>query len=198
MAIRLLVRPKGLPTVNRAWKDAEVRAFLAHAPRQVKLPFALGLFAGMREGDVISAQWVAYDGATLEWRSRKNSEPNLVPVTGVLKQLLDEAWSTRHPIWICLNSLGRPWASQDSLRAGFFFTVRRLQKRGLLGLGSTFHGLRHTVGAFGRDTGTSEFHVAAALGDRSTAMAALYGANADRRSGQFKIMGALQEHFSNT
>ena len=63
------------------------------------------------------------------------------------------------------------------------------------GPGTTFHGLRHTVGAFGRDTGASDFHVAAALGDRSTAMAALYGASADRRSGQFKIMGALQEHF---
>ena len=196
MSIRLLPRPKGARTVNRAWKDAEVHAFLQHAPPTVRLAFALGLFAGMREGDVVSAEWVSYDGATLEWRSRKNSEPNAIPVSGVLKALLESAWRARRPTHICQNSFGRPWKNQSSLRAAFFRTVNRLQAEGLLGPGTTFHGLRHTVGAFGRNSGASDFHVAAALGDRSIAMAALYGANADRRAGQFKIMSALQEHFS--
>ena len=150
----------------------------------------------MREGDVFSAQWVSYDGSTLEWRSRKNKEANLVPVTGVLKACLDEAWRSRHPTRICLNSWGRPWKTQDSLRATFYRTVADLRARGLIGPGATFHGLRHTVGAFGRNTGASDFHVAAALGDRTTTMAALYGAAADRRTGQYRIMAALQEHFS--
>ena len=194
MAVALIRRAKGQPKLNRAWKEAEIRAFLTHASGSVKLPFALGLFAGMREGDVVCASWRWFDGEVLEWRSAKNDEENRVPATGVLRSLLDGA--SRSFDQICLNAHGRPWASEDSLRSAFFKTVRSLQRKELIGRGATFHGLRHTVAAGGRDAGASEFHVAAALGDRSTAMAALYGKEADRRKGQMAVMHDLQSRFA--
>ena len=151
----------------------------------------------MREGDVVAETWTAYDGDRLRWRSRKNGEENDVPVTGVLKTLLDRAKEDAGGhVRICLNSLGKPWASEDSFRSAFFGVVRRLQQAGLIGLGATFHGLRHTVAASGRDDGVSDFHVAAALGDRSTAMAALYGAEAERSRGQEAVLGSLQKRFA--
>jgi integrase len=194
MSVPMPPRSKNRKKVNRRWNDEEVRAYLAHAPEGVKLGLALGLFAGMREGDVVAAAWSGAVGGRLKWKSKKNGEDNDVPITGVLKVLLDAAPQTHARI--CLNSDGNPWASEDSFRSAFFKTVRKLQKLGLIGPGATFHGLRHTVGASGRDDGASDFHVAAALGDRSIAMAALYGAEADRRRGQDKVLGSLQNRFA--
>ena len=112
----------------------------------------------------------------------------------MLKTFLDTAPRTHEHI--CLNSDGNPWKNESSFRSAFSKTVRRLQKEGLIGPGATFHGLRHTVGASGRDDGASDFQVAAALGDRSIAMAALYGAEADRRRGQDNVLGSLQNRFA--
>jgi len=63
--------------------------------------------------------------------------------------------------------------------------------------GATFHGLCHTVGVNARGEGGSEFRVTAALGDRSTAMAELYGRDADRQSAQSAVLRGVQERFTN-
>jgi hypothetical protein len=58
-------KPIGSAEVNRAWSNAEVAAFMSAAPFQLLVPFAMGLFAGMRQGDALMVTWRAYDGATL-------------------------------------------------------------------------------------------------------------------------------------
>jgi hypothetical protein len=112
---------------------------------------------------------------------------------GVLKTLLDRA--DRTAVQVCTNAHGSPWGSESSFRSAFFKVVRDLQERGLLGVGTTFHGLRHTVGANARDTGESDFRVAAAIGDRTTAMAAVYGRDAQRLSAQASVLEAVQARF---
>jgi integrase len=64
----------------------------------------------------------------------------------------------------------------------------------LVGKGLTFHGLRHTVGAIARGANASDWSLAAALGDRSTAMAQVYGRDADRRAAQRDVMLKVQKH----
>src|SRR5258708_4608645 len=75
--------------------------------------------------------------------------------------------------------------------------VRRLQAEGLIEEDATFHGLRHTVGTNARDDGASHFRVAAALGDRSTARAQIYGRDAERKSAQASVLETVQKRFGN-
>lgn len=191
-------RPTGARKVNRAWSAAEVRAFAAAAPPQLLLPFCLGLFAGMRQGDAIRVTWSAYDGGAVRWIAGKNGEDCMAPVTGAFKTIMDAARQRRgNAVQIAVTSNGTAW-SASGFRASFFKLVRELVKAGHLQPGCTFHGLRHTIASQARDAGESESRVAAAIGDRSPAMAVIYGRDADRMGAQSAILEAVQKRLGNS
>lgn len=190
-------RPTDARRVNRAWSPVEVRAFAAAAPRQLLLPFCLGLFAGMRQGDAIRVTWSAYDGGALRWIAGKNGGECMAPVTGAFKTIMDAAREKRgNAVQIAVTSNGTAW-SASGFRASFFKLVRELVKGGHLQPGCTFHGLRHTIASQARDDGESESRVAAAIGDRSPHMAAIYGRDADRMGAQSAILEAVQKRLGN-
>lgn len=190
-------KPVAERDVNRAWTPAEVEAFAKAAPPQIMVPFALGLFAGMRQGDALSVTWSAYDGLSIRWIASKNGERCMAPVTGTFKAVIDAAKEVRgDAVQIAVNSSGAPWTA-SGFRASFFKLVRALEAKKLLAPGCTFHGLRHTVATMARESEASEFQVASAIGDRSTAMAAIYGRDADRRGAQSGVLGDVQKRFAN-
>lgn len=190
-------KPSDARVVNRRWDIDEIEAFLGEdCPPQLRLPVCLGLFASMREGDALRVTTAAYDGESVRWRASKNQEPLQAPVSGMLKQLLDERVSKSAPaLQLCLNSRKQPW-SESGFRASFFKRVRSLHEDGKVRHGLTFHGLRHTIGAIARESGNSEFDVSTAIGDRSTAMAAVYGRDAARTTAQIRVLRQTQEHFA--
>lgn len=191
-------RPTGARKVNRAWTPEEVAAFADAAPTQLLVPFALGLFAGMRQGDALIATWSAVRSGRLEWIAGKNGEECEAPITGPLRLVLDEARARRpnSALQIAVNTYGEPW-TQNGFRASFFKLVRRLTAEGKMKPGCTFHGLRHTIGAHAANDGHSDRQVAAAIGDRSPAMAQIYARDADRRTAQTAILEAAQKRFAN-
>lgn len=191
-------RPTGAKKVNRAWTPEEVAAFAEAAPSQLIVPFALGLFAGMRQGDALSVTWSCVKGLRLEWVAGKNGEECEAPITGPLQLVLFEARGRRsnNVHEIAVNSYGEKW-SQNGFRASFFKLVRKLTKEGKLQPGCTFHGLRHTIGAHAANQGSSDRQVAAAIGDRSPAMAQIYARDAERKSAQVAILSAAQKRFAN-
>jgi integrase len=195
--VDLIRKPSNEAKVNRAWTPAEVEAFAAAAPPQLALPFMLGLFAGMRQGDALQVTWSAYDGVALRWTASKNGEPCLAPVSGAFKRALDAAKEKRgRAVQIAVTSTGTPW-TQSGFRASFFKLLRDLRAAGAVQPGCTFHGLRHTIGSNGRDEGFSESQVAAAIGDRSPAMAQRYGQEADRITAQTTVLEAGQKRLAN-
>jgi integrase len=201
MRLKSIRKPKGERKVNRAWAADEVEAFATGCPAQIALPFALGLFAGMRQGDALSVTWAAYNGLTLSWYASKNDELCVAPVAAALKAMLEGAKEAHRKaevpaLQIAVNSYGQSW-TESGFRASFFKRVRALRAKGLLKPGCTFHGLRHTIGTFARDGEESEFRIAAAIGDRTTSMAAIYGRDADRLKAQAAILGDLQQRFAN-
>jgi integrase len=197
MGLKQIRKPTGERVVNRAWSISEVRAFATAAPPQLLLPFMLGLFAGMRQGDALRVTWSAYNGAMLTWIAGKNGEECFAPVTGQFKAVLDSAKAARgRSLQIAVASHGDPW-TESGFRASFFKLVKRLEKEGLLMPGCTFHGLRHTVGTFARDGGESNFRVSAAIGDRTTAMADVYGRDAERQGAQTEVLADVQKRFAN-
>jgi integrase len=196
-AVQSIKRPKHARKVNRAWSDDEVKAFAEAAPFQILVPFALGLFAGMRQGDAITVTWSALKTGQLEWIASKNGEECKAPVTGAFRDILIGAKIRRgKALQIAVNSDGQPW-TESGFRASFFKLVRKLVEEGKMQPGCTFHGLRSTVVTSARDTGESDFRAAAAIGDRSTDMAALYGADADRMAAQRDVLEAVQKRFGN-
>lgn len=182
--------------VNRRLDIDEVEALLsADTPKALLLPICLGLFASMREGDALRVTVAAYDGNKLRYTASKNQEPCEAPVTGLFKRLLDDRVAQPYAcLQICTQKSQRPF-TESGFRASYFRWVRKLVADGKVRPGVTFHGLRHTIGSISREGGHSEFEVAAAIGDRSTAMAALYGRDAVRKSAQIRVLTATQEHF---
>lgn len=201
MGLKSIRKPKGEKHLNRAWAAEEVEAFLLGCPPQIIVPFALGLFAGMREGDALRVTWGAYNGAAISWHAGKNDELCVAPVTGLFKVVLDSAKEARAAakvpsVRVAVNMYGQPW-TESGFRASFFKRVKALQTAGRLKPGCTFHGLRHTIGTFARDGEESEFRIAAAIGDRTTAMASIYGRDADRLKAQSAILSEVQKRFAN-
>jgi integrase len=192
-----LRKPTGSAVVNRAWSDAEVRAFMAAAPKRLVVPFALGLYAGMRQGDALIATWSAYDGATIRWIAGKNGESCMAPVTGTFKEILDDAKERRDKsLQIAVTMDGTPWTA-SGFRASFFKLLRALREAGHVQPGCTFHGLRHTIASGARDDNQSDSRVAAAIGDKTSAMAEIYGRDSDRSGAQMSILEATQKRFAN-
>lgn len=201
MGLKTIRKPKGERRVNRAWSSDEVEAFTRGCPAQLMVPFAMGLFAGMRQGDALAVTWAAYNGSQLGWYASKNDEFCQAPATGVFKAILDGAHEGHRKskvpaLQVAVNAYGQPWTA-SGFRASFFKRIRKLQTAGLMKPGCTFHGLRHTIGTFARDGEESEFRIAAAIGDRTTAMAAIYGRDADRLKAQTAILGDVQKRFAN-
>lgn len=195
--VNLIRKPIGEAKVNRAWSAAEVEAFTRAAPVQLLVPFALGLFAGMRQGDALRITWSAFDGSTLRWVAGKNGEACLAPATGPLKAILAKAKGKRgDAVQIAVTATGTPWTA-SGFRASFFKHIRKLQAVGAVRPGCTFHGLRHTIATLARNDGESDSRTAAAIGDRSPAMAQIYGRDADRAAAQNAILEAVQKRFQN-
>lgn len=197
MGMRGVRRPKGSRNVNRPWRSIEIAAFANEAPPHLLLPFMLGLFAGMRQGDALRVTWSAYDGTSLRWTASKNGEACTAPVSGPFKAVLDAAKENRgRSVQIATTLSGSAW-TESGFRASFFKLTRRLREEGLIEPGCTFQGLRHTIATGARDREASDFQVAAAIGDRSTAMAGIYGRDADRARAQIAILTAHQKRLGN-
>lgn len=195
--VEALRKPVGARNVNRAWSLAEVSAFAAAAPPQVAVAFSLGLFAGMRQGDALRVTWSAYNGHMLTWIAGKNGEECFAPVSGEFKRLLDDAKARRGTtVQIAVTSTGTAW-TESGFRASFFKLIRKLVAEGKMQPGCTYHGLRHTIVTGARNDGESDYRAAAAIGDRSSSQAEIYGRDADRQGAQTAILGAHQKRYEN-
>jgi integrase len=89
-------RPRGTPRANRPWSDAERYAVLEASSWALKVPIALAMFAGLREGDALTIPRSAYDGAKLDFVTGKTGQRICWPVSSALKEVLVGAPFTRH------------------------------------------------------------------------------------------------------
>jgi integrase len=165
------------PQVNRAWSLPERCAVLEAAPPHLKLPIALGMFAGFREGDVLRLPKSAIKDGVITWKTSKRGVLVSIPVIGELVTVL--AQSPNHDaITVCANSRGLPWT-----RDGFCSSLRTFMKglaaKELIQPGLTFHGLRHTVATVLREAGVDRESIATWLGQESVEMAQHYSRGAD-------------------
>lgn len=173
-------RPRDTAKQNRAWSDAEVAAVLKAASPRMRVAIALGLYAGMREGDAIRFPKSGYDGAWLRWRQGKTGDPVEVPAHSGLKAILAEAMATNSTLMV-IGERGRPFTTESGFRAVFFRFIRKLVDEGKTAPGLTYHGLRHTAGTRLAEAGADPRMIQAILGHRTMAMSVQYSDDVNRR-----------------
>lgn len=181
-------RPKSAPKANRPWSDEELEAVLAEAKPGLAVATALGAFTGLREGDVLTLPWSAYDGASITTRQGKTGDEVWIPVHSRLKLLLDGI--ERNGDTIVVGQRGHSY-TVDGFRTSFFKLLRSMETEGKISKGLTFHGLRHTVATKLADAGADDRTIMSVTGHRSVAMVQRYTALANQKRRATRAMKML-------
>lgn len=195
--VRQIPKPKSAPKANRAWKANERAAVMDAAPPTLKLPIALGMFAGLREGDVITLPRNCVQDGWIVARTNKAGVDIAWPLHSTLAEVIEEAARAEAEraekdrlagklakpasMMLCVNSRGTAWTG-GGFRSSFFKLIRSLESEEKVAPGLTFHGLRHTIGALLKEDGASEEDIAIALGQKTIAMARHYSQEANHRT----------------
>lgn len=178
--LSLIRKPRNAPRKNRAWTSEECAAVLGAATGGIRVGIALGMYGALREGDVIRFPWSGYDGSAIQWTQGKTGNEVWLPAHRDLRVILNEAAKDRRAVTVVTNQSGAPYTG-NGFRALFFRLIRKLEAEGKVAPGLTFHGLRHTAGKMLDEAGCDTRTIAAALGQRSEAMARHYSEEGDRR-----------------
>jgi integrase len=132
--VSLIARRRDARQVNRAWRPEEVKAVLEAAPQALRVPIALGLYTGLREGDVIRITWSAYDGTAFETRQGKTGNAIWMQAHRDLRIILDAITPRMSPL-IVIGTRGRLF-TENGFQSRFFKFVRAIEKEGRVGKGS--------------------------------------------------------------
>lgn len=187
--VRDIRRGRAEARANRPWSDVERYAVLDAAPLHLKVPIALAMFCGVREGDALALPKSAYDGRVINVVTRKTSHRIEWPVPRVLKAILDEA-PANDALTLATNSRGEAW-TESGFRASWRKLRLRLEAEGKIEHGLTIHGLRHTVATILREEGFDNQTIADALGQKTDNMARHYSRDADLSSKMAKVAASL-------
>lgn len=189
--IRKLKRPSNMPEANRPWSDQERYTVLAEAPWHLRVPIALSMFCGLREGDVLKLPKSAYDGSNIEIATGKTGKRVSWPAPKELRLILDKA-PKHDAITLAANSRGLPW-TEDGYRSSWRKLKLKLEAEGKIAPRLTIHGLRHTVATILAEEGFNTRTIADALGQKTEAMARHYSKNADIRKNMEEVTRKLDE-----
>jgi len=184
--VKRIRRPRGAPKANRPWTEEERRTVLAEVPKQLRVPIALAMFTGLRKGDVLSLTKSAIKDGQIWRRIGKTGQEISVPIHPDLADLLASA--PRHDaVTIAATTNGTPW-TESGFNSTFIKAITKLSRNGRVGLGLTFHGLRHTVGTLLIEAGYDIDTVRRWLGQKTLAMAIHYSESADTSKRMLGVM----------
>lgn len=152
-------RVKRLYKADRAqliWEPQDIAKFLAVAPTRVQHAMVLAMETGQRQGDLLTLSWNAYDGEWIELRQAKTARRVRVPVSKVLRPVLESI--PRAATTILTDSRGQPWKPNSFRRAWRAAT----RAAGISKL--TFHDVRGTAVTRLAEEGCTPQEVAAITG----------------------------------
>lgn len=162
---------------NREWRPDEVQNAIDHAPPQIKTILMLARYAGFRGQTIAVLTWREYQddasfGKCFRTVTRKNGEVVWVPTAVELQEHLKGL--TKTALTIATRARGKPWDNEVQMQTEVSHYLREIEAKGLVGPGTTLHGLRVTYAADLKRSGADTSDVAAALGDKSERMGAHY------------------------
>lgn len=166
------------PNANREWFADEWPVAFSRAPMEVKIPLMLARFGGLRGQSIVVAGWKQYKpdeltGMCFRFVTRKNKQSVYSPAMQELQEFL--AGLTRASPLIAVRDDGTVWVSEKEMQTRVSHYLRDLEREGLIGAGTTLHGLRVSYAAWWKRTGgANNSEIADLLGDKSERMGAHY------------------------
>ena len=187
--VKRVRRARGAPAANRPWTETERQVVLTQGPPQIRIPVALGMFTGLRKGDVLKLTKSAIRNGQIWRRTSKTGQEVSIPIHPDVAQLL-AAEPAHDAVTIAVTTNGTPWTI-SGFNSTFIKAIAKLQGQGVVGEGLTFHGLRHTVGRLLIEAGADIDTVRRWLGQKTLAMAIHYSETADTSERMQRLMTKL-------
>jgi hypothetical protein len=166
------------PNANREWFKNELPVALERAPMEIKIPLMIARYGGLRGQSIVVAGWKQYQpddltGMCFRFVTRKNQNGVYLPALPELQTFL--AGLDRSSTLIAVRDDGTPWPSEKEMQTAVSHYLRDLERQGLIGAGTTLHGLRVSYAAWWKRTGgANNSEIADLLGDKSERMGAHY------------------------
>jgi hypothetical protein len=125
--------------------------------------------------------------------TRKNKEPNFLPAMQELQDFLASLSQDRSSTLIAVRDDGTPWPSEKEMQTRVSHFLRDLERQGLIGAGTTLHGLRVSYAAWWKRNGANNSEVADLLGDRSERMGAHYTRHVEREANVIRAFKRVKD-----
>ncbi|WP_316176538.1 MULTISPECIES: tyrosine-type recombinase/integrase [unclassified Bradyrhizobium] len=184
------------PNANREWLPAEFEAAFAAAPAEIKTVLVLARFGGLRGQTLVEVSWRQYlphatTGMAVQLVTRKNQEPTFIPALEQMQAYLGTLprTSTR----IATREDGTPWNSEKLMQAVVSRWLREKEREGLIGAGTTVHGLRVSYAAWWKRNGATDAEIADLLGDKSQRMGTHYTRHVAREDNAVRAFKRLKD-----
>jgi integrase len=193
---------KADPNANREWYPEEWPTTFEAAPMEIKTVMMLGRYAGLRGQTIVEVGWPQYvdhflTGKAFRFVARKTAKKKnpevLVPVLPELQAFLAEIKVRTPDGPIALRDDGTAWTSELDMQRRVSNWLRRREKNGLIGAGTTLHGLRVSYAAWLSRAGANTKEVAAALGDRTEKMGAHYTRHVEAEASVVRAFSKVTE-----
>jgi hypothetical protein len=170
---------KADPNANREWFDHEWRFVRDNAPMEVKIPLIIARYAGLAGQTIVTInrkQFIDHPltGKAVQYTRRKNKKTTLLPVLPELQTFMKDLKVESADGKIAIRDNGAPWASEKEMQTRVSHWLRDQERKGLIGAGTTLHGLRVSYAAWWKRNGASNAEVAELIGDKSERMGAHY------------------------
>jgi len=139
------------PNANREWFPEEWPVAFQRAPMEIKIPLTLARYGGLRGQSIVVVGWKQYrpdelTGMCFRFVTRKNQRGLYLPAMQELQDFL--AGLSRSSTLIAVRDNGTPWPSEKEMQTRVSHYLRDLERAGLIGAGTTLHGLRVSYAAW--------------------------------------------------
>jgi hypothetical protein len=186
------------PNANREWYPEEWQAAIERAPMEIKTALMLARFAGLRGQTIVVANWKQYQphpltGMCIRLVTKKNDEKNFLPAMPELQAFLATIKVRTKDGQIALRDDGVPWESEKDMQTRVSHWLRDREREGLVGAGTTLHGLRVSYAAWWKRAGATNSEVADLLGDKSEAMGKHYTRHVEREVNVVRAFNRAKE-----
>jgi integrase len=132
--------------------------------------------AGLRKSDFLTITMSSITDGAISVRTSKRGVVVTLPVHPILRRAI-AARPKSDALQIAVNSRGVP-RTETGFNASFRTFKKELEREGLIGVGLTPQGLRHTLGTRLREARADNRTIADILGQKSTSMAQHYSEGA--------------------
>lgn len=167
------------PNSNREWFEHEWKFARENAPDEVLIPMMIARYAGLSGQTIVSLNLNQFfdhplTGRAVSYTRRKNNKTTLLPVLVELQNFLADKKVQRSDGLIAVRDDGSMWRSEKQMQHRVSRWLRRQEREGKIGKGTTLHGLRVSYAAWWKRNGASDGEVTELIGDKSERMGRHY------------------------